>query len=99
MYVPFTHLRCMHTQSWHKLDVVTQTPLLGYLSLQGMRVMAYAVLTQCLHAGKLKEECTVIVVSHDLREIAPLVDVAWEMQPNGTLSAERDVRHLEYALP
>ena len=43
-----------------------------------------------MHAGKLKEECTVIVVSHDLREIAPLVDVAWEMQPNGTLSSQRE---------
>ena len=45
-------------------------------------------------AGKLKEECTVIVVSHDLREIAPLVDVAWEMQPNGTLSAQQDVSQI-----
>ncbi len=49
-------------------------------------------------AGKLKEECTVIVVSHDLREIAPLVDVAWQMQPNGTLSAERDIRLLDNAV-
>ncbi|CAL5223971.1 g6580 [Coccomyxa viridis] len=48
--------------------------------------------------GKLKEECTVIVVSHDLREIAPLVDVAWQMQPNGTLSAERDIRLLDNAV-
>ena len=39
-----------------------------------------------------------IVVSHDLREIAPLVDVAWEMQPNGTLSAERDIRLLDNAV-
>ena len=54
--------------------------------------------TPCSHAGKLKEECTVIVVSHDLREIAPLVDVAWEMQPNGTLSTERDIRLLDSAV-
>ena len=46
-------------------------------------------------AGKLKGECTVIVVSHDLREIAPLVDVAWEMQPGGTLSPQREGRLLQ----
>ncbi len=51
-----------------------------------------------MRAGKLKEECTVIVVSHDLREIAPLVDVAWEMQPNGTLSPEKDIRLLANAV-
>ena len=39
-----------------------------------------------------------IVVSHDLREVAPLVDVAWEMQPNGTLSSERDVKLLDNAM-
>ena len=50
------------------------------------------------YAGKLKEECTVIVVSHDLREVAPLVDVAWEMQPNGALSTERDIRLLDSAV-
>ncbi len=33
----------------------------------------------------LKQECTVLVVSHDLRELAPLVDAAWEMQPGGRL--------------
>ena len=46
-------------------------------------------------AGKLKEECTVIVVSHDLREIASLVDMAWEMQPNGTLSPQQEGRMLQ----
>ena len=46
-------------------------------------------------AGKLKEECTVIVVSHDLREIASLVDMAWEMQPNGTLSPQQEGRLLQ----
>ena len=51
-----------------------------------------------MHAGKLKEECTVIVVSHDLREVTPLVDVAWEMQPDGTLSPERDLAFLENAV-
>ncbi|CAK0738148.1 hypothetical protein CVIRNUC_001001 [Coccomyxa viridis] len=45
--------------------------------------------------GKLKEECTVIVVSHDLREIASLVDMAWEMQPNGTLSPQKEGRLLQ----
>jgi energy-coupling factor transporter ATP-binding protein EcfA2 len=35
----------------------------------------------------LKRECTVLVVSHDLRELAPLVDAAWEMRPGGRLGA------------
>lgn len=33
----------------------------------------------------LKSECTMLVVSHDLRELAPLVDGAWEMRPGGQL--------------
>ena len=33
----------------------------------------------------LKAECTVLVVSHDLLELAPLVDAAWEMGPGGLL--------------
>ncbi|EFJ41516.1 hypothetical protein VOLCADRAFT_77566 [Volvox carteri f. nagariensis] len=33
---------------------------------------------------KLKEQCTVLVVSHDLAEIAPLVDCAWRMRTGGT---------------
>lgn len=37
-------------------------------------------------AGKLKQECTVLVVSHDLRELEPLIDVAWEMEPGGRLN-------------
>ena len=36
-------------------------------------------------AGKLKTECTVLVVSHDLRELGPLVDAAWRMLPGGRL--------------
>ncbi len=36
----------------------------------------------------LKSECTVLVVSHDLRELAPLVDASWRMQPGGLLVAE-----------
>ena len=36
--------------------------------------------------GAAKKECTVLVVSHDLRELAPLVDGAWEMQPGGVLA-------------
>lgn len=35
--------------------------------------------------GKLKKECTIVVVSHDLRELAPLVDVSWCMKPGGVL--------------
>jgi energy-coupling factor transporter ATP-binding protein EcfA2 len=37
------------------------------------------------HAGKLKQECTVLVVSHDLRELEPLIDMAWEMEAGGRL--------------
>lgn len=37
------------------------------------------------HAGKLKERCTVLAVSHDLRELVPLVDQAWKMEPGGLL--------------
>jgi energy-coupling factor transporter ATP-binding protein EcfA2 len=35
----------------------------------------------------LKKECTLLVVSHDLREVAPLVDVAWRMRPGGKLES------------
>lgn len=38
--------------------------------------------------AKLKKQCTVLVVSHDLREIAPLVDMAWRMQPGGRLAPQ-----------
>jgi hypothetical protein len=37
----------------------------------------------------LKEECTVLVVSHDLRELAPLVDASWRMAAGGVLAEER----------
>eukprot|EP00898_Chlorokybus_atmophyticus_P006837 jgi/Chlat1/7154/Chrsp57S06823 len=36
----------------------------------------------------LKSHCTVLVVSHDLRELTPLVDQAWRMQPGGMLQPE-----------
>lgn len=35
--------------------------------------------------GKLKKQCTVLAVSHDLRELIPLVDKAWRMEPGGVL--------------
>ena len=41
----------------------------------------------CVCAGKLKEECTVLVVSHDLRELEPLIDMAWEMEAGGRLKS------------
>lgn len=34
---------------------------------------------------RLKQTCTLLVVSHDLREISPLVDCAWRMNAGGTL--------------
>eukprot|EP00891_Asterochloris_glomerata_P001514 jgi/Astpho2/1514/fgenesh1_pm.00026_%23_16_t len=33
--------------------------------------------------AELKRRCTVLVVSHDLRELVPLVDVAWQVKPGG----------------
>lgn len=38
---------------------------------------------------QLKQECTLLVVSHDLREMAPLVDESWCMQPGGKLQAAK----------
>ena len=38
-----------------------------------------------LCSGKLKKQCTVLAVSHDLRELIPLVDDAWKMEPGGIL--------------
>ena len=35
---------------------------------------------------ELKKQCTLLVVSHDLREIAPLVDHAWEMKTGGSMA-------------
>ena len=40
-----------------------------------------------MHAGELRQRCTVLLVSHDLRELGPLVDVAWRMSPGGRLEA------------
>lgn len=33
----------------------------------------------------LKQTCSLLLVSHDLRELAPVVDCAWEMLPGGKL--------------
>lgn len=33
----------------------------------------------------LKKECTIIIVSHDLKELTPLVDRAWHMEMGGVL--------------
>ena len=32
----------------------------------------------------VQERCTLLVVSHDLAELAPLVDCAWRMKTGGT---------------
>jgi len=34
---------------------------------------------------QLKRQCTLLVVSHDLREIQELVDCAWRMHLGGTM--------------
>lgn len=38
-------------------------------------------------AGKLKSQCTMLVVSHDLRELSTAVDFAWHMHMGGKLSS------------
>lgn len=40
-----------------------------------------------LPTGKLKQERPVLMVSHDLREIAPHVTHAWRMLPGGVLES------------
>ena len=35
---------------------------------------------------ELKTECTILIVSHDLSELAPHADIAWHMQQGGLLS-------------
>ena len=37
--------------------------------------------------GRIKRQCTVLIVSHDLRELVPLVDLAWRMEPGGILKS------------
>lgn len=51
--------------------------------LAGLDWRTRGELIQLLKA--LKNECTMLVVSHDLRELSPLVDAAWEMLPGGQL--------------
>jgi len=51
--------------------------------LAGLDWKARAEVVQLLSA--IKKECTLLVVSHDLREIEPLVDVAWRMEMGGRL--------------
>jgi energy-coupling factor transporter ATP-binding protein EcfA2 len=36
---------------------------------------------------ELKREATLLVVSHDLADIAPLVDCAWRMEMGGRMEA------------
>ena len=38
-----------------------------------------------MDAGSLKQRCTVLMISHNLGEVAPLVDHAWRMQMGGVL--------------
>jgi energy-coupling factor transporter ATP-binding protein EcfA2 len=35
--------------------------------------------------AKLKQESSLLLVSHDLRELEPVIDCAWEMLPGGKL--------------
>jgi energy-coupling factor transporter ATP-binding protein EcfA2 len=51
--------------------------------LAGLDWKSRAEVVQLL--AKLKQQCTLLVVSHDLREIEPLVDCAFRMQGGGKL--------------
>ena len=51
--------------------------------LAGLDWQVRAELTKLL--ASLKGRCTILCVSHDLPELAPMVDVAWEMMPGGEL--------------
>ena len=42
--------------------------------------------------GQLKSECSILCVSHDLRELAPLVDRGYEMKPGGTMELSESWR-------
>jgi energy-coupling factor transporter ATP-binding protein EcfA2 len=53
--------------------------------LAGLDWRARAEVVQLL--ARLKQQCSLLVVSHDLREIAPLVDCAFRMQGGGRLEA------------
>jgi energy-coupling factor transporter ATP-binding protein EcfA2 len=34
---------------------------------------------------QLKRQLSLLIISHDLRELAPIIDTAWEMHPGGRL--------------
>jgi energy-coupling factor transporter ATP-binding protein EcfA2 len=53
--------------------------------LSGLDWRARAEVVALLAA--VKRRCTLLVVSHDLRELAPLVDVAWRMRMGGSMDA------------
>lgn len=68
------------------------------------RVVLTAVLCMCMPyppcrevvslLRELKKQATLLVVSHDLADIAPLVDCAWRMQVSGGEGLEPPVLEL-----
>ncbi|KAL0887940.1 hypothetical protein Bca101_011923 [Brassica carinata] len=68
---------------------LVQTPDLLILDepLAGLDWKARADVAKLLK--HLKKELTLLVVSHDLRELATLVDQSWRMESGGVLVAER----------
>jgi energy-coupling factor transporter ATP-binding protein EcfA2 len=68
---------------------LVQTPDLLILDepLAGLDWKARADVAKLLK--HLKKELTLLVVSHDLRELAALVDQSWRMETGGVLVAER----------
>ncbi|XAR52024.1 hypothetical protein NMG60_11006859 [Bertholletia excelsa] len=67
---------------------LVQTPDLLILDepLAGLDWKARADVVKLLK--HLKEELTLLVVSHDLKELAPLVDLSWKMEMGGILKEE-----------
>ena len=55
--------------------------------LAGLDWRARADVAKCL--ADLKKDATLLVVSHDLAELGPLVDDAWVMRPGGVLKRAR----------
>lgn len=66
------------------LDVWSKTPM-GAVVLDQPYPPLHIMWCVAPHTGKLKQERPVLMVSHDLREIAPHVTHAWRMLPGGVL--------------
>lgn len=70
----------------HHVALAVRKPRLLLLDepLAGLDWKARADVAKIL--ASLKQEITLIVVSHDLKELTPVVDKAWRMDPGGRLT-------------